>query len=223
MSKTKLKILFYLLLTGAILLMLFKIASATLLEDVIGTSGQTLRYNGTIWVAVNNLYNNGTNIGIGTTAPSKELEVAGTAKITGDLEVGGKFNASGADLAEEFSSIDDIEEGTVVIMGDGDYKSVKPCDIAYDEKIIGVVSDNASIIMGRLKNNNKEVIAISGVVAVKATNKNGNIEKGDLLTSSDISGRAMRASEERAGTVVGKALEDCDKKYCEIKAIINLQ
>ncbi|MFH1187487.1 MAG: prepilin-type N-terminal cleavage/methylation domain-containing protein [bacterium] len=186
-------------------------------------SGQTLRHNGTTWIADSNLYNNGTNIGIGTTAPSKELEVAGTAKITGDLEVGGKFNASGADLAEEFASVNNLEEGTVVIMGDDGYKSIKPCDSAYDKKVAGVVSDNASIIMGRINGSGKEIIAIKGVVAVKATNKNGNIKKGNLLTTSDISGRAMRAAEIKTGTIIGKALENCDSEYCDVKTLINLR
>ena len=33
-----------------------------------GTTGQTLRHNGSAWVANSTLYNNGTNVGIGTTA-----------------------------------------------------------------------------------------------------------------------------------------------------------
>ncbi len=41
-----------------------------------GTTGQTLYYNGTNWVATSNLYNNGTNIGIGTTSPSALLEIS---------------------------------------------------------------------------------------------------------------------------------------------------
>jgi ribosomal protein S6E (S10) len=35
-----------------------------------GTSGQTLRYDGTSWVANSNIFNNGTNVGIGTTTPT---------------------------------------------------------------------------------------------------------------------------------------------------------
>jgi len=40
-----------------------------------GTSGQTLRHNGTTWVANSNIFNNGTNVGIGTTSPASPLEV----------------------------------------------------------------------------------------------------------------------------------------------------
>lgn len=42
---------------------------------VAGIAGQTLRHDGTTWVANSMLYNNGTNIGIGTTAPDKILTV----------------------------------------------------------------------------------------------------------------------------------------------------
>jgi len=40
-----------------------------------GTSGQTLRHNGTGWVGDSTLYNNGTNVGIGTVSPSDVLHV----------------------------------------------------------------------------------------------------------------------------------------------------
>ena len=41
---------------------------------VAGTSGQTLRHNGTDWVASDNIFNDGTNVGIGTTTPAAPLE-----------------------------------------------------------------------------------------------------------------------------------------------------
>ena len=49
---------------------------------VSGTSGQTLYNNGTTWVATSNLYNNGINVGIGTSSPnnSAALQVASTTQ-----------------------------------------------------------------------------------------------------------------------------------------------
>lgn len=48
-----------------------------------GTSGQTLRNDGTSWVAAGNLVNDGTKVGIGTTSPGQKLSVAGTFGILG--------------------------------------------------------------------------------------------------------------------------------------------
>jgi len=48
-----------------------------------GTSSQTLRHNGTNWIADSNLVNTGTNIGIGTTNPSAKLHVSGSVRFEG--------------------------------------------------------------------------------------------------------------------------------------------
>jgi hypothetical protein len=42
-----------------------------------GASGQTLYHTGSSWAATSNLFNDGTNIGIGTTAPTSALEIMG--------------------------------------------------------------------------------------------------------------------------------------------------
>jgi hypothetical protein len=52
---------------------------------VSGTNGQTLRNNGTTWVANSNIFDNGTNVGVGTTSPTQKLEVNGNIKLNGNL------------------------------------------------------------------------------------------------------------------------------------------
>lgn len=44
---------------------------------VSGTVNQTLRYDGSTWVANSTIWNDGTNVGIGTTNPQATLDVAG--------------------------------------------------------------------------------------------------------------------------------------------------
>ena len=48
-----------------------------------GIMGQTLRANASGWETTTNLYNDGTNVGIGSTLPSEKLEVNGNVAITG--------------------------------------------------------------------------------------------------------------------------------------------
>jgi len=50
---------------------------------VAGTFGQTLRHDGTTWVANSILYNNGTNVGVNTTSPLESLDVTGNIKASG--------------------------------------------------------------------------------------------------------------------------------------------
>ena len=47
-----------------------------------GTAGQTINHDGNDWAACTNLYNDGTNVGIGTNSPSSKLEVAGTLRAS---------------------------------------------------------------------------------------------------------------------------------------------
>ncbi len=58
------------------------VESCTAIPEVTGlptgTSGQTLRHNGTSWVGDSNLYNNGTNVGVGITGPTYKLHVNGS-------------------------------------------------------------------------------------------------------------------------------------------------
>ncbi|MFZ4648218.1 MAG: beta strand repeat-containing protein [Patescibacteria group bacterium] len=146
------------------------------------------------------------------------LKVVGDTIITGSLQT-----QTGADFAEEFVTSEDLAPGTVVVMGDLGYKSVKPCAKENDLTVVGIVSDNPSIIAGRVESANKAIVAMMGVVKVKVTSANGKIKKGDLLTTSSISGYAMKSSPFFSGTVIGKALEDLVGKRGEIKVLVNLQ
>ena len=51
-----------------------------------GFAGSTLRHDGSDWAAVTNLYNDGTNVGIGTTIPSEVLDVTGNIHASGELQ-----------------------------------------------------------------------------------------------------------------------------------------
>ena len=50
--------------------------------DFVGTNGQTIRNNAGNWEATSTLFNNGTNVGIGTTTPVQKLDVAGSLNLS---------------------------------------------------------------------------------------------------------------------------------------------
>lgn len=49
---------------------------------VTGITGQTLRHNGTGWVANSTILNDGTNVGIGTTTPTAKLHINGDFRVS---------------------------------------------------------------------------------------------------------------------------------------------
>jgi|GEM_PF-3899206 hypothetical protein len=169
------------------------------------------------------------SVGIGTTdlSAAKLVINAGTGmalKAYGDgIFTGTLQTQTGSDFAEEFSTTENLEPGTVVVMGDGGYKSVHPCDKEYDSTVVGIVSNNPSIIAGRVTSKHKAIVAMMGVVKVNVIDINGKISKGDRLTTSGISGYAMKADDSKPGTIIGKALEDLTKKSGEINVLVNLQ
>jgi hypothetical protein len=57
-------------------------------SQISGTFGQTIYHNGTNFIATSNLFNDGTNIGIGNTSPNAKLDVLGNGIFSGTVKIG---------------------------------------------------------------------------------------------------------------------------------------
>jgi hypothetical protein len=164
------------------------------------------------------------NVGIGTTAPAAKLDVNGTARVK-VLEI------TGADLAEKFPTTETLEPGTVVEIDPDNPGHLRKARGAYNKRVAGVVAGanglSKGIILGNLEGSeNHTPIAISGRVWVYADATHEAIEPGDLLTTSDLPGHAMKASDpSRAhGAVLGKAMTRLEKgKTGMVLVLVNLQ
>ena len=164
------------------------------------------------------------NVGIGTTTPAAKLEVNGTARVT-VLEI------TGADLAEKFPTTETLEPGTVVEIDPDNPGHLRKAQGAYNKRVAGVVAGanglSKGIILGNLEGSEDHTpIAMSGRVWVYADATHEAIEPGDLLTTSDLPGHAMKASDpSRAhGTVIGKAMTRLEKgKTGMVLVLVNLQ
>jgi hypothetical protein len=146
------------------------------------------------------------------------------AKFEGNVEISGIVNMKGInsdiiltnqDCAEDFDTSADheIEPGSVMVI-DNEGR-LKPCSWAYDKRVAGVVSGagdlRPGIILGRAQvEPDRLPIALLGKVYCKVDASESPIKVGDLLTTSPITGHAMKACDPVSafGSVIGKALSD---------------
>jgi hypothetical protein len=154
------------------------------------------------------------NVGIGTTTPSVRLEVIGRTK-TNVLEITG-----GMDLAEPFeiSESQPIPKGALVIIDEDNPGRLKLSHRAYDKRVAGVVSGAGGINPGLTLTQEGVLeggqnVALSGRVYALATATNGPIKPGDLLTTSEVPGHAMKATDQARwpGAVIGKAMSKLEQ------------
>jgi hypothetical protein len=163
------------------------------------------------------------NVGIATNSPAVyRLDVAGSGRFWGDVKVTGQITAGSGDVAEEFYTDQNYPAGTVLVMDDKGYKSARACTKKYDQTVIGVISAQPGMIVGAVEGKYTAPVALTGVIKVLVNSTGGKIHQGDLLTTSAISGEAMKATNPKVGTSIGKALED-DTGKGWVMAIVNLK
>lgn len=149
---------------------------------------------------------------------------AGRAVIVPVLEI------TGADLAEKFPASETLEPGTVVAIDRDNAGKLCMSRGSYNRCVAGVVSgaNNFSVgaVLGNLPGHeDAPAIALSGRVYVKCDATRSPIEPGDLLTTSDIPGHAMKATDRDLahGAVIGKAMEHLDSGQGLVLVLVNLQ
>lgn len=97
-------------------------------------------------------------------------------------------------------------------VADGDVVSFSPSsgyflsNKAYDNAIVGVVTTSPAIALEATGGQQAYPVVSTGNAYVNVTTTNGNIKKGDPITTSTIAGKGMRAV--NTGYIVGVALED---------------
>jgi hypothetical protein len=142
----------------------------------------------------------------------------------------GDIQLLNADCAEEFEMAEEtaIPAGTVVVLDEEG--KIRPSNSAYDKRVAGVVSGAGDFRPGivldkRESPGNREAIALMGKVFCQVTAEKEPIAVGDLLTTADISGCAMKAADPaRAfGAVIGKALKPLGGGRGLIPILIALQ
>jgi hypothetical protein len=149
---------------------------------------------------------------------------------TNNVEVNSDLVLTGADCAEDFDAAygEQIEPGMVVVIDSEG--AVTQSREEYDKKVAGVVSGAGEYKPGMVLDRRKSAearksIALLGKVYCKVDASRAPIEVGDLLTTSDTPGHAMKATDPyRAfGSVIGKALRPLGEGRGLIPILVALQ
>ena len=144
--------------------------------------------------------------------------IPGTVTGTWTLTAGSTFEATYADLAENFRPDEHYDPGTVVKLG-GD-EEITICDSVHCSDVFGVISQNPAYIMNA---GGGIPVALQGRTPVKLI---GSVKKGDRLVTAGQAGYAMALKDDKyydPRIVIGRALEDADYDQGTVMAVIGVK
>ena len=131
------------------------------------------------------------------------MSIAAEGQISAGLSDIGEFvPVVGSDA--DYSAGDLLSVATNTLVDDGSYAFQKS-SLPYDSDLAGVVTVTAGLVAGGGGPHGSTIISLAGRVPIKVTGENGPIAAGDYLTSSDVPGYGMKATE--TGRVIGIAME----------------
>lgn len=105
----------------------------------------------------------------------------------------------------------DVELGDIISVEEGDYTLSGK---AYDTGLFGVVTTDPALLMDDVDLENSSYVVSSGEAFVKVSTINGDIAKGDFITSSEIPGVGQRVGV--SGQIIGIALQSYSAESTDI-------
>lgn len=172
-------------------------------------------------------------IGTGVVAPPSRLTVKGNIALLSETddrliaELGeGLDYAEGFDIAESKEQI--IEPGAVLVIDPRHPGKLSLSSEPYDTKVAGIVAGASGLGSGvRLGADRFDHdVALAGRVYCKVDATGMAVHPGDLLTTANLAGHAMRADDytRAQGAILGKAMESLEKGQTgEILVLVTLQ
>ncbi len=153
-------------------------------------------------------------------------------QITGGSDLSEQFDVSLPTVAEDANaSSRNPEPGSVVCIDPQNPGKLVVSARAYDKTVAGVISGAGDVKPGLVMGQQGTVadgqhpVALAGRVWVKCDASGGPIEPGDLLTTSDIPGHAMKAADpmRTPGAVLGKAMTLLGQDRGLVLVLVSLQ
>jgi hypothetical protein len=125
-----------------------------------------------------------------------------------------QFIPSGVGITVELSE-ENIKDGSVLCSSDG---GVKQCREEYDANMFGIFVETPSVSIVNVNSTANKTVLNSGKAYVRVSSINGNIKKGNFVTSSKTPGVAQLA--DKSGNVLGVAVEDFTEQDKKIEGKI---
>ena len=140
----------------------------------------------------------------------------------------------GSDLSEQFDIAapgNELTPGMIVCIDPEHPGRLVQSARAYDRTVAGVMSGAGGVKPGMLMGqpgtaaDGKHPVALSGRVYCQADASNGAIRPGDLLTTSNTPGHAMKVADydKAHGAIIGKAMSSLDQGEGLVLVLVSLQ
>jgi F0F1-type ATP synthase membrane subunit c/vacuolar-type H+-ATPase subunit K len=138
--------------------------------------------------------------------------------IASNLNIIGAQTTTLTDIGISIPVVDqNVTNGDIIC---SDTKGYELCRSEYDSSIYGIVNGSAAAVLSIPNLPNSKVVVSKGETAVRVSSINGNIKKGDLLTTSKTAGVAELAN--KTGYVIGTALADYSSADKTAVSLINI-
>jgi hypothetical protein len=156
---------------------------------------------------------------------SRVVEITGGADVSEQFEVNGMSDSSGDASPEQ------VQPGMVVSINPNNPGKLIVSSRAYDHRVAGIISGAGGVQPGMLMSQSGSVadgrhpVALTGRVYCWADATNGPIKPGDLLTSSDTPGHAMKVRDHKKaqGAIIGKAMTELKQGKGLVLVLVTLQ
>lgn len=112
--------------------------------------------------------------------------------------------SQGFNIASTYEIGDNEAVDGDILISNGN-KGLVRTNISYDSKIFGIIDEKPIVVFREATDSGKPMLRV-GEAIVNVTDYNGEVKKGDYVTTSPVLGKGMRAGQ--SGYVVGIALED---------------
>lgn len=190
-------------------------------------------------ISIQNSSNLQTALYVSTNGTGLGLYVLGNTMLDGDLEVTGTSRCDvleitgGGDIAEPFDIQDseNVNNGLVLSIDSENIGKLKLSEKAYDRCVAGIISGAGNIKPGMILSQSGSIadgkypVALTGRVYCWADASNESIQPGDLLTTSNIPGYAMKVTDydKAQGAIIGKAMSSLETGKGLVLVLVALQ